>query len=265
MVKKSTEAKTEDKQKGGKKKIKNILISQPEPPAGNSPYKELEEKFKVKISFKPFIKVEGVSAKEFRKEKVEINDHSAVIFTSKTAIENFFRICDETRTEVPDDMKYFCVTEAIALYLQKFITYRKRKVFFPKTRDKTLEDYILKHKKEKFLFPRSNICQNNIPDFLESKGLDYTSVVLYKTLPDDLSDLNINEFDVICFFSPAGIQSLTDNFPDFEQGDTVMAAFGPSTCEEVNQKGFRLDIQAPAPQMPSMKMALEAYLKKSNK
>lgn len=265
MEKKSTTSQSENQQKPPVKRIKNILISQPEPSAGNSPYNELEEKYKVKLTFKPFIKIEGVSAKEFRKERVNITDHTAVIFTSRTAIENFFRICEETRTEVSEEMKYFCVTEAIALYLQKFITYRKRKVFFPKTRDKTLKDYLLKHKKEKFLFPRSNIGQNDIPEFLESKGIAYSPATLYKTLPSDLSDLQIEDYEIVCFFSPAGIQSLKENFPDFKQNETLIAGFGPATCEEVTNQGYRLDIKAPAPQMPSMKMALEAYLKKSNK
>jgi len=246
-------------------KVKNILISQPEPSGAQSPFYDLTDKYKVKLEFNPFIKVEQVSSKEFRKDKVDIAEHTAVVFTSKTAIENYFRICEEMRFDVPANMKYFCITEAIALYLQKFITYRKRKVFFPKTKDKDLNDILAKHKNEVILFPRSNVCSNDIPSFLKKNKFKYKEAVLYKTVSNDLRHLDIKSYDILAFFSPSGVNSLLENFPDFEQGETKIAAFGPSTCQAVKKLGLRLDIQAPTPESPSMKMALENYIKKTNK
>lgn len=245
-------------------RVKSILISQPAPNGVASPYYDLAEKYNIKIDFRQFIKVESVAARDFRKEKINILDHTAVIMTSKTAIENFFRISEEMRLEIPSDMKYFCITEAIALYLQKFITYRKRKVFFPKSRDKDLLDLIQKHKNEKYLFPRSNICSNDIPDFLKKNKYKYSEAILYKTISSDLSDLSDVNYDVIAFFSPSGIKSLFENFPEFKQNETRIAAFGPSTCQAVKEARLNLNVEAPTVEAPSMKMALEIYIKKVN-
>ncbi|MCB0736791.1 MAG: uroporphyrinogen-III synthase [Bacteroidetes bacterium] len=245
-------------------KVNSILISQPEPNNARSPYYDLSDKFGVKIDFRPFIQVESVSAKEVRRQKVSIPEHTAVIITSRTAIENFFRVAEEMRVEVAQDMKYFCVSEAIALYLQKFITYRKRKVFFPKTKDKSFYDVLLKHKSEKYLFLRSDVSNSDIPDFLDAHKISYKDAIMYRTVCSDLSDLADVNYDIIAFFSPSGIKSLFENFPDFKQNNTRIAAFGSSTKEAVEQANLRLDIEAPTVQAPSMKMALELYLRQAN-
>lgn len=245
-------------------KVKSILISQPEPTDKRSPFYDLQDKFKVRVDFRQFIQVEGVSSKEFRKQKIEILEHSAIIMTSRTAIEHFFRICDELRIEVPAEMKYFCVTEAIALYLQKFITYRKRKVFFPKNKEKTLEELLIKHNKETYLIPLSHVSKNGLPTFLKKQKLDFKEAVMYKTVCSDLSDLKNVNYDILAFFSPSGIKSLFENFPDFKQNETKIAAFGPSTCEAVVRAGLNLNIEAPTPKAPSMKMALENYIVQQN-
>ena len=245
-------------------KIKSILISQPEPANGTSPYHELQDKYNVDIDFYPFIKVEGVTAKEFRRSKISILKHTAIVMTSRTAIEHFFRLCDELRIEVPAEMKYFCVTEAIALYLQKFITYRKRKVFFPKSKDKSFESLLLKHKNERYLIPQSNVSKNEFAKTLRKYKVKFTEATMYRTVYNDLSELKDVNYDVLAFFSPSGIRSLMENFPDFEQNNTVIAAFGPKTCKEVKKAGLELSIEAPSPQAPSMKMALENYIKKQN-
>jgi uroporphyrinogen-III synthase len=245
-------------------KVKSILISQPEPQNARSPYYDLTDKYGVRLAFRQFIQVESVPGREVRKQKVNIPDYSAIVITSRTAIENLFRVAEEMRVEVSPDMKYFCVSEAIALYLQKFITYRKRKVFFPKTKDKTVYDLIQKHKKEKFLFLRSDVSNSDIPEFMQNLGIDFKEAVLYKTVCSDLSDLDDVFFDIIAFFSPSGIKSLFENFPDFEQNNTRIAAFGSSTKEAVEAAGLRLDIEAPTPKAPSMKMALESYIKEVN-
>ena len=245
-------------------KIKNILISQPEPSNGRSPYHELQDKYNVKIDFYPFIKVEGVTAKEFRRSKVTILKHTAIVMTSRTAIEHFFRLCEDLRIEVPAEMKYFCVTEAIALYLQKFITYRKRKVFFPKSKDKSFESLLLKHKNERYLIPQSNVSKNDFAKTLRKYKIKFTEATMYRTVYNDLSELEDVDYDVLAFFSPSGIRSLMENFPDFKQNETKIAAFGPKTCKEVKKAGFSLNIEAPSPQAPSMKMALENFIKKQN-
>lgn len=246
-------------------KVKSILISQPEPIDGRSPYFDLKDKFKVNVNFRQFIQVDAVGAKEFRKDKTNILDYTAIILTSRTSIEHLFRIANEMRLELPADMKYFCVSEAVALYLQKFITYRKRKVFYPKTKESDIFDIFLKHKNEKYLFPCSNVCQNEILDFLKEHKIKFTEAVLYKTVSSDLSDLSNVNYDIIAFFSPSGIKSLFENFPEFKQNNTRIAAFGNTTCQAVKEAGLRLDIEAPTPQAPSMKMALEEYIKKVNK
>ncbi|MEA3497398.1 MAG: uroporphyrinogen-III synthase [Bacteroidota bacterium] len=245
-------------------KIKTILISQPEPENLRSPFFDLADKYNVKISFRKFIQVEEIPAIEFLKERINILDHSSVIITSRTSIENFFRICEETRVDVPPSMKFFCPSESYALYLQKYTTYRKRKIFFPKRRNQSMKDVIMKHKKDNFFIPCSNISSNEIPSFLSKNNLKYSTATLYKTVSSDLSDLDINEFDVVAFFSPAGIISLQENFNGFKQNDIKIAAFGNNTKSALEDIGLSVDIEAPTPQAPSMKMALEQFIK-SNK
>jgi uroporphyrinogen-III synthase len=246
-------------------KIKRILVSQPKPTTPKSPYSDLADKNNLRIDFRPFIQVEAVSAKDFRKQKVNILDHTAVIFTSRTAIDHFFRIAEEMRVTVPDSMKYFCVSEATAFYLQKYIVYRKRKIFHSTGRFADLVDVLKKHKEETFLVPLSDIHKQEIPALLNKNKLKYTKAILYRTVSSDLSDLKEIDYDVLVFFSPSGIVSLLQNFPDFQQNETKIASFGPATAKAVKEAGLRLDIQAPMPQAPSMAMALDQYIKKYNK
>ena len=245
-------------------KIRKVLVSQPKPTTEKSPYFDLAEKYNLKLEFRPFIKVEGVTAKEFRQERINILDHSAIIFTSRTAIDHFFRICGEMRVTVPDTMKYFCISEATAFYLQKYIVYRKRKIFYG---DKNVDDMILlKHKTENFLVPLSDIHKENIPGLLDQLHLKYTKAILYKTVSSDLSDIkNLKEYDILAFYTPSGIKSLFQNFPGFVQDTTIIAAFGGTTAEAVEEAGLRLDIQAPTAKCPSMTMAIEEFIKKYNK
>ncbi|MGM0649057.1 MAG: uroporphyrinogen-III synthase [Bacteroidota bacterium] len=246
-------------------KIKRILVSQPKPMSEKSPYFDLAEKHKLQIDFKPFIKVEGLSAKEFRASKCNIADYNAMIFTSRTAVINFFRLCEEMKISVEDDWKYFCVSESIAFYLQKYIVYRKRKIFYGNGKFDDLLRLIKKHKHEKFLLPASTASKKNIPEKLKKLGIDFTKATMYKTVTADLSDLSDVDYDVLVFFSPSGIQSLLNNFPDFEQNSTKIAAFGPTTHKSVKDAGLRLDIKAPEPQSPSMSMALDKYIAEYNK
>ncbi|MDQ2179363.1 uroporphyrinogen-III synthase [Marinifilum sp. D714] len=246
-------------------RIKTILVSQPKPQTEKSPYFDLAEKYNLKIDFRPFIQVEGVSTKEFRQERINILDHTAVIFTSRTAIDHFFRVCEDLRITVPDDMKYFCISESTAFYLQKYIVYRKRKIFFGEKRFEELMDIIVKHKSEKFLIPLSDIHKQSIPALLDKNKIKYTKAILYRTVSSDLSDLADVNYDILAFYSPSGIASLLQNFPDFEQNNTIIAAFGPATSKAVNDAKLRLDIQAPMPQAPSMTMALDQFIKKYNK
>ncbi|WP_299578561.1 uroporphyrinogen-III synthase [uncultured Sunxiuqinia sp.] len=246
-------------------KIKKILVSQPKPESTKSPYFDLAEKTNVQVDFRPFIQVEGVSGKEFRQTRIQILDHSAVVFTSRTAIDHFFRICQETRVTVPDSMKYFCISEATAYYLQKYIVYRKRKIFYGGGRFEDLVEVMKKHKNEKFLVPLSHIHKQEIPLLLDKAGYNYTKAILYKTVSSDLSDLKDVNYDILVFFSPSGIKSLIQNFPDFEQNSTKIASFGPTTAKAVTDAGLRLDIQAPTSQAPSMTMALEQFIKEHNK
>jgi uroporphyrinogen-III synthase len=246
-------------------RIKTILVSQPKPQTEKSPYFDLAEKYNLKIDFRPFIQVEGVSTKEFRQERINILDHTAVIFTSRTAIDHFFRVCEELRITVPDDMKYFCISESTAFYLQKYIVYRKRKIFFGEKRFEELMDIIVKHKSEKFLIPLSDIHKQSIPALLDKNKIKYTKAILYRTVSSDLSDLADVNYDILAFYSPSGIASLLQNFPEFEQNNTIIAAFGPATSKAVNDAKLRLDIQAPMPQAPSMTMALDQFIKKYNK
>ena len=246
-------------------RVRSILVSQPEPGTTKSPYFELAEKNSVKIDFRPFIQVEGVSAKEFRQTRIQILSHTAVIFTSRTAIDHFFRISQELRTTIPDSMKYFCISEATAFYLQKYIVYRKRKIFYADGRFSDLINVMKKHKDENFLVPLSDIHKQEIPELLDKEGYNYTKAILYRTVSSDLSDLADVNYDILVFFSPSGIKSLFQNFPDFKQNDTRIACFGPTTAQAVREAGLRLDIEAPTAQAPSMTMALEQYIKNNNK
>lgn len=245
-------------------KVNSILVSQPEPKDANSPYTVLEEKYKLKIDFRPFIQIEPVSIKEFRQQKVDILGHTAVIFTSRNAVDHFFRLCKESRIEMPAEMKYFCISEQTSYYLQKYITIRKRKIFTGSRTAADLIEILKKHKDEKYIFPCSNIRKNDIPDYLRENGYKYSEAVIYKTVASDLSDLADVNYDIIAFFSPSGISSLLANFPDFKQNNTRIAAFGPTTAQAVKDAGLILDIQAPLPNAPSMTGALELYIKKSN-
>ena len=245
-------------------KVKSILVSQPEPRATDSPYHKLARKYDLKVDFRPFIHIEPVDVKEFRKQKVDVLSHTAVIFTSRNAVDHFFRLCKEMKIEMPSDMKYFCISDQTANYLQKYIVIRKRKIF---TGSKTAQDLIeilKKHKNEKYIFPCSNIRKNDIPNFLNENGYEYTEGVIYRTVASDLSDLAEVNYDIIAFFSPSGINSLFVNFPDFKQNKTRIAAFGPTTAKAVADAGLVLDVQAPMPNAPSMTGALEVYIKEAN-
>ena len=246
------------------KKIKTILVSQPKPE--RSPYYELEKKYDLQIDWRPFIHVEGLSAKEFRKQRIRPDEYSAIILTSKNAVDHFFRICEEMRIRMSQDTKYFCLSEAVANYLQKFIVYRKRKVFVGKRMIEDLAPALKKHKaNEKFLMPCSNLGSKQISSFLEKGNFDWKDAMMYQTVSSDLSDLSDVTYDVLVFFSPLGIKSLYENFPDFKQNETRMAVYGNSTSKAVEDRGLVINIKAPAPEAPSMTMALENYLRLSNK
>lgn len=246
-------------------KIKNILVTQPAPTDEKSPYFTLAKKYGLKIDFKPFIKIEAVPGQEFRQERVNVLDHTAVVLTSRNAVDHFFRMCKELRITVPESMKYFCVSESVAYYVQKYIVYRKRKVFIGRLTFSDLMDVIKKHKDEKFLVPCSDIQKAEIPLLLDKAGVSYTNAVFYRTVASDLSDLRDIKYDMLVFFSPGGVESLRKNFPDYEQKDTVVAAFGPTTAKAVRDAGLRLDIEAPMPEAPSMTGAIELFLKKGGK
>ncbi|MEA5137671.1 uroporphyrinogen-III synthase [Arcicella rigui] len=245
-------------------KVTSILVTQARPTDEKSPYFELERRYDIKVDFRPFIDIQGVAFKDFRKQKINILDHTAIIFTSRNAVDHFFRICKEARIEVPVDMKYFCITEQTANYLQKYITIRKRKIFTGTKTAADLLELIKKHKTEKFLFPCSDKRRNDIPEFMGTNDLHLTEAVMYETVSSDLSDLESVFYDVIAFFSPSGIKSLFQNFPEFKQNKTRIAAFGPTTAKAVIDAGLILDIQAPLPNAPSMTGALELYIKKAN-
>lgn len=245
------------------KVVNSILVSQPKPNE-NSPYFKLAEKYGLKVDFQPFIHVEPVDLKAFRKQKIQILDYTAIIFTSRNAVDHFFKICQLLKIEMPTEMKYFCVSEQTANYLQKYITIRKRKIFVGQRNATDLIATFKKHKSEKFLYPCSNIRKNDIPDYLHENGYNYAEAIIYKTLSSDLSDLADVNYDIIAFFSPSGIQSLFDNFPDFQQNNTRIAAFGPTTSKAVKAHNLILDIQAPHPDAPSMTGAIELYIKEAN-
>jgi uroporphyrinogen-III synthase len=245
--------------------VKTILVSQPKPESEKSPYFDLADKFKLKIDFRPFINIVGVTSREFRDQKIELGMHTAVILTSKTAVDHFFRIAEETRFKVPDAMKYFCMSEAVAYYLQKYVVYRKRKIFFGKQNINDLMDVLKKHKDERYLLPCSDILRKRIPDALDENEINFSKLVLYRTVAADLSDLENVYYDLLVFFSPSGIESLLKNFPEFKQNKTKIAAFGPTTANAVKKYNLRLDIHAPLPAAPSMSMAIEQFIKTAKK
>ena len=243
--------------------IEKILVSQPKPASEKSPYYDIANKFDVELVFRPFIKVEGISAKEFRTQKISILDHTAIVFTSRHAIDHFFTLAKELRVNIPEDMKYFCVTETIALYIQKYVQYRKRKVFFGTTgRIDDLIPTMVKHKTEKYLVPMSDVHNDAITQLLDSKKLNHKECVMYRTVSNDFTPEEITNFDydMLIFFSPSGIESLTKNFPNFKQGDIAIATFGPATAQAAKDAGLRLDIEAPTEKYPSMTGALQHYL-----
>ena len=244
----------------------NILVSQPQPnDLEKSPYGDLAKKYDVSIEFCKFIKVEGVSAKEFRQSRINPLHFTAVIFTSRNAVDHYFRMARELRIEIPQTMKYFCISEATAFYLQKYVQYRKRKIFHGRQNFEELVEIIKKHKEEKYLLPCSDIHKASITSLLDDSGVTYSKAIIYKTLASDLSHLEINKFNMLIFFSPAGVESLYKNFPDFKQNSTLIAAFGPTTSRAVKDAGLTLNIEAPSKTSPSMTMAIEEYLMKNSK
>ena len=246
-------------------RIKKILVSQPRPDNGKSPYFELAEKNNIHIDFKPFIQIEGIPAKEFRQTRIDILNHSAIIFNSKTAIDHFFRICEEMRITVPDTMKYFCISESTAFYLQKYIVYRKRKIFYGNGKIDDLMDLIIKYNDGIFLVPLSDIHADELPRALDKCKIKYNIAILYKTVCCDLTDFSAQDYDILVFFSPSGIKSLIKYYPNFKQNNIKIASFGESTAKAVRDAGFRLDIEAPTPNSPSMTMALDSFIRDYNK
>lgn len=249
-----------------KSKVKTILISQPKPENDKNPYYDLSKKYNLIETFRQFIKIEGLPVKDFRNQRIDILEHKAVILTSRLAVDHYFRMCNEMRVTVPESMKYFCINEATAYYLQKYIQYRKRKIFFGHQTIRDLVDVIRKNKEEKFLLPASDVHKEQICEFLDAISIKYTKAVMYRTVSADLSDIkNLNEYDLLAFFTPAGINSLKQNFPNFKQGNTRIACFGSATAEALKKNGYRLDIYAPNPKNPSMSGAIDEYLKEANK
>jgi uroporphyrinogen-III synthase len=246
-------------------KVKTILVSQPEPKVDNSPYFELQQKHKVKIDFRPFIHVEGVNAKEIRLQKIDLNNFTAIILTSKNSVDHFFRVADEMRYKIPEGLKYFCQSEAVAFYLQKYVVYRKRKIYVGQKDFVDLTPLLKKYKEEKFLLPASDQLNAEAKIILDNLKVNWTQAVFYKTVMSDLTDLSDVYFDILAFFSPTGIKSLFKNFPDFKQNNTRIAVFGSSTQKEALEHGLRVDIMAPTPEAPSMTMAIDKYIAKANK
>lgn len=246
-------------------KINKVLISQPKPSSDKSPYYDIAGKYDVEMVFRPFIKVEGLTAKEFRQQKVSILDHTAIIFTARTAIDHFFRLCEEMRISIPDTMKYFCTSETIANYLQKYIIYRKRKIFSGKTgKLADLLPAMIKHKNEKYLLAVSDVNNGSESEILSNNKLNFTRGVMYRTVSNDFKPDEAFDYDMLVFFSPQGIESLLKNFPEFKQGDIKIATLGSTTAQAVKNAGLRLDIEAPSPEAPSMTAALDLYLSKTN-
>lgn len=246
-------------------KINKILVSQPKPSSEKSPYYDIATKYGVELVFRPFIKVEGLNAREFRQQKINIADFTAVIFTARTAIDNFFRLAEELRYNIPDSLKYFCTSESIALYLQKYIIYRKRKIFYCENgKINDLIPLLQKHNKEKYLYVISDVHKEDLSQ-LDNNKINYTKAVMYRTVSNDFAPDEPLDYDVLLFFSPAGIKSLKKNFPDFDQSNVAIGTFGVTTAQAVEDAGLRLDFHAPTPQTPSMTAALEQYLKENLK
>lgn len=248
--------------------IKKILVSQPQPTSEKSPYYDIESEYGVKCHFRPFFKVEGLSAKEFRQQKININDYTAIVFTSRHAIDHFFSLAKEMRITIPEDMKYFCVIETIALYIQKYVQYRKRKVFFGTTgKIDDLVPLMAKYKSERYLVPMSSVHNDDLKNLLDSKNLKHTECVMYRTVSNDLTEEEVRTFDydMIVFFSPTGIKALQTNLPNFEQGNIRFGGYGPATCKAILDQGFRLDLEAPSKDHPSITSALKDYLKSHKK
>lgn len=247
-------------------KIKNILVSQPKPAdLEKSPYGELCRSFKLNIDFHQFIKIEGVSAQDFRRAKGTFNEHTAVILTSKHAVDHFFRMAKELRYEVPDSLKYFCISESTAYYLQKYVQYRKRKIFYGKQTFANLMELIVKNNEENYLVPTSDINNQNMFKLLDAKNIEYSRAIIYRTVPSDLSKVDINKYEMLIFFSPAGIDSLKSNFPDYKQEEQVIAGFGPTTSKAIAEAELVLNIPAPTKTAPSMTMAIEEFIVDANK
>ena len=242
-------------------KIKKVLVSQPKPASDKSPYFDIAEKYGVEIEFRPFIKVESLSAKEFRQQKVSILDHTAIVFTSRHAIDHFYNLCTDLRVTIPETMKYFCTSEQIALYIQKYVQYRKRKVFFGATgKFNDLIPTIVKHKSEKYFVPMSDVHNDEIKNALDAKDIQHTEAVMYRTVSNDFGEDEKFDYDMLLFFSPAGISSLMKNFPNFEQKDIAIGCFGPATAKAVKDAGLRLDLEAPTVESPSMTAALDKFI-----
>ncbi len=246
-------------------KVRTILVSQPEPKMENSPYLRLIEKEKVKVDFRPFIHVEGLDAKGVRQQKIDLHNYSAIVLTSRNSVDHYFRIAEEMRFKVPDTMKYFCQSEAVAFYLQKYVVYRKRKIYVGKRDFNELLPLFKKYRDEAFLLPSSDALKAEIPETLNKANIKWTRGIFYKTVISDLSDLRNVYYDILVFFSPSGIESLLKNFPDFKQNDTRIAVFGDSTIIAATEAGLRIDIKAPTPETPSMTMALQKYITSVNK
>ncbi|MBQ0062338.1 MAG: uroporphyrinogen-III synthase [Bacteroidales bacterium] len=246
-------------------RISKILVSQPKPASEKSPYFDIAKKYNVEIVFRPFIRVESLSAKEFRAQKVNILDYTAIVFTSRHSIDHFFKLCQEMRITVPEDMKYFCITETVALYIQKYVQYRKRKVFFGSTgKIDALLPQMMKRKTEKYLVPQSDVHTDEIARMFEANHLTHKEVVMYRTVSNDFTPEEKFDYDMMIFFSPAGVAALLKNFPDFNQGDIAIACFGPTTAKAVKEANLRLDLEAPTKTAPSMTAALDAFIKETN-
>ena len=243
-------------------KVKTILVSQPEPSSEKSPYNRLQNKHKLTIDFRPFIHVEGVDAKEVRQQKIDFKNYDNIILNSRNAVDHFFRLCKEMRYSVPNTTKYFCLSEAVAYYLQKYVVYRKRKIYVGKGKIEDLENVLNKFETETFLFPTSDTLKKDVPNFLDSIKLRWTRAILYRTVVSDLSDLRDVYYDILVFFSPSGIESLFKNFPDFKQNKTRISAYGNSTIKAAEDAGLTVQIKAPTPASPSMTMAIEQYVEK---
>lgn len=246
--------------------MKKILISQPKPSSEKSPYYDIAKEYGVELVFRPFVRVEGISSREFRQQKISILDYTAVVFTSRHAIDNYFQLAKELRVTIPEEMKYFCVTETIALYIQKYTQYRKRKIFFGSTGK--IDDLIptmVKHKNEKYLVPMSDVHTDTIQKLLDAKNLKHTECVMYRTVSDDLTEEEVKNFDysMVIFVSPTGVKSLATSMPDFKNRGIHVGAFGPATAAAVKKEGYNLDFMAPSKEYPSMTSALQAFLKKN--